>query len=117
MYWPQRGSALAATLLLELADRLAGLRADLTQYGETYYLRDRDVEASLPAMFGIALQIAEAAGRSPDPELRFAGNLLQIAVEDYLHVVDSRYLRVGGTPSELCAAYAADHGREPTSAW
>jgi voltage-gated potassium channel Kch len=113
----QPGSALAASLLLEIADRLAGLRADLTQYGETYYFRDGDVEASLPAMFGVAVHLAEEARSSPDSELRFAGDLLRIAVDDYLNVVDSLYLGTGGSPHEICAAYAADHGRDAATAW
>ena len=110
-------SPVATALLLEMADRLAGLRADLTQYAETYYFRDHDDEASLPAMFGIALDIAEEALRSPDPDVRYAGRLLEIAIEDYLGVVDDHFLELRGSVREISAAYADDHGRQLTSAW
>ncbi len=110
-------SPLAATLLLEVADRLAGLRADLTQYSETYYFRDHDDEASLPAMFGVALDLAEEALRSPDGDVRYAGRLLQIAIEDYLAVVDDHFLDLRGSVREISAAYADDHGRQVARAW
>ena len=105
-------SPVATTLLLEIADRLAGLRADLTQYAETYYFRDHDDEASLPAMFGVALDLAEEALRSPDVDVRYTGRLLEIAIEDYLAVVDGHFLELGGSVREISAAYADDHGRQ-----
>jgi hypothetical protein len=110
-------SPVATTLLLEVADRLAGLRADLTQYAETYYFRDHDDEASLPAMFGVALDLAEEALRSPDGDVRYAGRLLQIAIEDYLAVVDDHFLDLRGSVREISAAYADDHGRQVARAW
>jgi hypothetical protein len=108
---------LATHLVLEVADRLAALRADLTQYVETYYFRDGDVEASLPAMLGVALDLSDEARDAPDAELRYAGQLLQVALEDYLHVVDDHFLQAGGPPRQICAAYAVDHGRELGTAW
>jgi hypothetical protein len=45
-------STLAASLLKHVAVGLALLRVDVTQYAETYYFRDGDAEASLPAMLG-----------------------------------------------------------------
>lgn len=110
-------SPLATTLLLEVAEGLAGLRADLTQYSETYYFRDHDDEASLPVMIGVALDMADQAGRSPDTDLRYAGRLLEIAVEDYLAVVDDHFLRLRGSVREISAAYADDHGRRVATAW
>ena len=109
-------SPVATTLLLEVADRLAGLRADLTQYAETYYFRDHDDEASLPAMLGVALDLAEAALRSPDGDVRYAGRLLEIAIKDYLAVVDDHFLDLRGSVREVSAAYADDHGRRVATA-
>lgn len=110
-------SPVATTLLLEIADRLAELRADLTQYSETYYFRDHDDEASLPAMSGVALDLAEEALRSPAGDVRYAGRLLQIAIEDYLGVVDDHFLDLRGSVREISAAYADDHGRQVATAW
>jgi hypothetical protein len=106
------GSTVAPTLLVDLAGEVAQLRADLTQYAETYYFRDGDPEASLPAMFGVLLELAEEAGRSPDQDLRFAGELLQVSAEDYLRVIDEAFLGVGGSVAEICRAYADDHRHE-----
>ena len=110
-------SPLASTLLLEIADRLAGLRADLTQYSETYYFRDHDDEASLPAMLGVALDVADEARRSADHDVRYAGRLLDVAIEDYLAVVDDHFLDRGGSVREIASAYAEDHGRRVVTAW
>ncbi len=110
-------SPVATTLLLEVADRLAELRADLTQYAETYYFRDHDDEASLPAMFGVALDLCEEALKSTDVDVRYAGRLLEIAIEDYLTVVDDHFLDLHGSMREISAAYAEDHGRRLQAAW
>ena len=109
-------SPVATALLLEVADRLAGLRADLAQYAETYYFRDHDDEASLPAMIGVALDLTEEALRSPDVDVRYAGRLLEIAIEDYLGVVDGHFLGLHGSMREISVAYAADHGRRLATA-
>jgi hypothetical protein len=109
-------SAVAPQLLLDLSGVVAQLRADLTQYAETYYFQDRDPEASLPAMFSVALDLADEARRSADPDLRYAGGLLTVSAEDYLRVIDLLFLGVGGSAREVCAAYADDHGHEAATA-
>jgi hypothetical protein len=109
-------SSLAPGLLVDLSSRIAGLRADLTQYAETYYFRDGDPEASLPAMFSVALDLADEAGRPGDPDLRYAAELLAVSTADYLRVIDSLFLRVGGSVRDICAAYADDHRHESASA-
>jgi hypothetical protein len=102
----------APALLLDLSAAVAQLRGDLTQYAETYYFRDVDQEASLPAMFSVLLELADQARGSADPDLRFAGELLWVSAEDYLRVIDSDFLGVGGSAREICAAYADDHRHE-----
>jgi hypothetical protein len=109
-------SSVAAGLLLDLSAVIAQLRADLTQYAETYYFRDGDAEASLPAMFPVALDLADEAGRSADPDLRYAGRLLAVSGEDYLQVIDRLFLGGGGSAREICAAYADDHRHEAATA-
>lgn len=105
-------SAAAPGLLLDLAGAVAQLRGDLTQYAETYYFRDGDPEASLPAMFPVLLALADEARRSADPDLRFAGQLLAVSAEDYLRVIDADFLGVGGSVHDICAAYADDSRHE-----
>ena len=103
-------------LLLDLSNVVAQLRADLTQYSETYFFQDRDPEASLPAMFSVTLDLADEARSSADPNLRYAGGLLTVAAEDYLRVIDRIFLGGGGSARDICAAYAADHGHDAATA-
>jgi hypothetical protein len=107
---------MAANLLEDVAGELVQIRVDLTQYAETYYFQDRDPEASLPAMFSVTLDLADEARGSEDPDLRYAGGLLTVSAEDYLHVIDLLFLDVGGSAREICAAYADDHGHEAATA-
>jgi hypothetical protein len=109
-------SSVAPMLLLDLSSAIAQLRSDLTQYAETYYFRDGDQEASLPAMFGVALDLADEARRSADPDLCYAGELLWVSGVDYLRVIDEVYLGAGGSTREIAAAYADDHGHESVTA-
>ena len=111
------GSRLAPVLLADLAGSFAQLRVDLSHYAETYFFGDEDSAASLPAMLGVALQLADEARQSADPDTCAAGEMLHVAVEDYLRIVDSDFLGRGGSARELCAAYAADHGHEVATAW
>jgi Ion channel len=109
-------SVLASALLRELALGLVQMRVDLTQYAETYYFRDGDADAALPAMVEVALDLSEQAGRSLDGDVRYAGELLATAVGDYLHVVGVQFLHVDGSVKEIAAAYAKDHGHEVATA-
>jgi hypothetical protein len=109
-------SSVAPRLLLDLSSVIASLRADLTQYAETYYFQDGDPEASLPAMFSVTLDLADEARLSADPELRYAGELLAVSAEDYLRVIDLLFLGGGGSARQIVAAYAADHGHDAATA-
>ncbi|TFV79337.1 two pore domain potassium channel family protein [Blastococcus sp. CT_GayMR19] len=104
-------SVLAASVLENLAMSMAQLRGDLTQFSETYNVRDADQNLSLPAMLGVATELTEAARRSAVPDVRHAGELVEAAVGDYLDVVDKQFLRVGGSAQKIAAAYADDYGQ------
>ena len=101
---------MAANLLEDLAGEVVQARVDLTQYAETYYFREGEESTSLAATIGTAVQLAHAAERSPRADLRFAGKLLETALTDFAGLLDTHYLRVGGPPQAVLAAYAADHG-------
>jgi hypothetical protein len=104
---------MAAGLLEDLAAQLVQARVDLTQYAETYYFRDGDVAESLPANIATADRLARAAAGSARADLRFAATLLQAALDDFAHLVDDQFLRVGGALPDVLDAYAADHGHPP----
>jgi hypothetical protein len=101
---------MAANLLEDLAGELVHARVDLTQYAETYYFRDGEESASLAATIDTALQLAHAAEGSPRADMRFAGTLLDVALRDFADLLDEQFLRVGGPPQAVLAAYATDHG-------
>src|SRR3954452_19811244 len=101
---------MAANLLEDLAGELVQIRVDLTQYAETYYFRDGEDAASLAATIGTAVQLGSAAERSPRADMRFAGKLLDPALADFARLLDEQFLRVGGPPQAVLAAYVADHG-------
>ena len=101
---------MAANLLEDLAGELVNARVDLTQYAETYYFRDGEESASLAATIGVALQLAHASERSRRADMRFAGRLLDTALGDFARLLDEQFLRVGGSPQAVLAAYATDHG-------
>ncbi|MET0763924.1 MAG: hypothetical protein ABWY29_03605, partial [Blastococcus sp.] len=101
---------MAANLLEDLAGELVQIRVDLTQYAETYYFRDGEEPQSLAASIGTAVQLAQVAQRSARADMRFAGRLLDTALDDFAGRLDEHFLRVGGSPRAVLAAYAADHG-------
>ncbi|SOC50233.1 Ion channel [Blastococcus aggregatus] len=105
------GSTLAAPLLESLAGALVQARVDVTQYAETYYFRDGDEEAALPAMIRVATALAESGRSAPRLDVRVAAALLDRAVDDFARVLDDQFLHTGGAKDEILAAYAEAHHR------
>ncbi|GGK95889.1 potassium channel family protein [Streptomyces flaveus] len=100
-----------ALLLDSLATEVVRVRIDFTQYAEAYYFHDGEDHASLAAMVGYADALAQRGQAGRRPEVRLAGDLLAGALKDLAAILDQRFLHTGGTPTEVLAAYAADHGR------
>lgn len=101
-----------ALLLDSLVTDVACVRIDFTQYAEAYYFHDGEDHSSLAAMIGYAAVLAERGEAAGRPEVRLAGTLLAGALKDLADILDQRFLRTGGPPTEVFAAYAADHGRD-----
>lgn len=106
------GSHVAGPLLDNLASALGQARVDLTQYTETYFFRDGDEEAALPAMIGVAADLADAGRNAPRTDVRVAAAALQKAVDDFARVLDDQFLHVGGGTRSVLTAYARSHGYE-----
>ncbi|WP_367325272.1 potassium channel family protein [Streptomyces sp. HUAS ZL42] len=100
-----------ALLLDSLATEVVRVRIDFTQYAEAYYFHDGEDHSSLAAMVGYAAALAERGQAAGRPEVRLAGDLLTGALKDLAAILDQRFLHTGGTPADVFAAYAADHGR------
>lgn len=103
-----------ALLLDSLATEVVRVRIDFTQYAEAYYFHDGEDHTSLAAMVGRAAVLAQRGQAARRPDVRLAGDLLADALEDLAAVLDQRFLHTGGTPTEVFAAYAADHGHGVT---
>ncbi|SFF77455.1 potassium channel family protein [Blastococcus tunisiensis] len=102
-------STLAAPLLESLAGALVQARVDVTQYSETFYFRDGDEEAALPAMLSVASTLCAAGHEAPRNDVRLAATLLSTAIDDFARVLDRQFLGVGGSTGEILAAYARAH--------
>ncbi|MFI6494433.1 potassium channel family protein [Streptomyces sp. NPDC050564] len=103
-----------ATLLENLATEVARVRIDFTQYAEAYYFHDGEDHSSLAATIGYAADLAHRGRAARRSDARLTGELLAGALEDLATILDQRFLHTGGTPTEVFAAYAADHGRSLT---
>ncbi|RBY98112.1 two pore domain potassium channel family protein [Blastococcus sp. TF02-8] len=103
-------SAAAATLLETLAGELVQVRVDLTQYAETYYFRETDEVASLPAQLPYARELAARADSSRRDDVRLSGLLLRGAVEDYAYLLTQQFLPAGGGLGTTLQRYSDDHG-------
>ncbi|MER6852617.1 potassium channel family protein [Streptomyces flaveolus] len=100
-----------ALLLHDLATEVVRVRIDFTQYAEAYYFHDGEDHSSLAAVIGYAATLARRGQAAKRPDVRLAGDLLVGALNDLATVLDQRFLHTDGTPADIFAAYAADHGR------
>ncbi|MFF8843375.1 potassium channel family protein [Streptomyces sp. NPDC015127] len=107
----QIDSTAGALLLDSLATEVVRVRIDFTQYAEAYYFHDGEDHSSLAAMVGYAAALAERGQAAGRPEVRLAGELLAGALRDLAAILDQRFLHTGAVPTDVFAAYAADHGR------
>ncbi|MDX3231371.1 potassium channel family protein [Streptomyces sp. ME19-01-6] len=110
----QLDCAVGALLLDSLATEVVRVRIDFTQYAEAYYFHDGEDHSSLAAVVGYAVALAERGQAARRPDARLAGHLLAGALEDLATILDQRFLHTDGTPAQVFAAYAADHGRSLT---
>ncbi|MFB6835752.1 potassium channel family protein [Streptomyces sp. NPDC056361] len=100
-----------AALLDGLASALSTITVDFLQYAESYYFYDGDANTSLPGQLGYATDLANRSASARHPDVRLSAAVLRTALDDLATVLDERFLRTGGTPERVFAAYAADHGR------
>lgn len=97
-------------ILTGLATAVVEARNDFTQYGETYYFRDLETDASLAFSLEYATHLADEASASSHPQTRLAGALITAAVDSLAGLLDEEFLRLGGgDTAAVVKAYAADH--------
>ena len=96
-------------VLTGLAAAVVEVRNDFTQDSATYYFRDLEADASLASSLEYAIQLADEASGSTQPQTRLAGALISAAVDSLAVLLDEEFLRLGGDTSAVIRAYAADH--------
>jgi hypothetical protein len=101
-------AAIPVSVLHGLAADVVAVRIDLQQYSETYYFHDGPA-TSLAAVLPATLMLGQAAAVDADEQRALAGVLLCRAVEELTGVLDGQYLKTGGTPQEILAAYGREH--------
>ncbi|QFG21262.1 potassium channel family protein [Actinomadura sp. WMMB 499] len=111
---PELDCAVGASLLGSLATEVVRVRIDFTQYAEAYYFHDGEDDSSLAATIGYAFRLAQRGQAARRADVRLTSRVLADALRDLSIVLDQRFLRTDGTPAEVFAAYAADHGRALT---
>ncbi|MEV4583072.1 hypothetical protein AB0K16_58675 [Nonomuraea jabiensis] len=107
----QLDSSAGASLLGSLATEVVRVRIDFTQYAEAYYFHDGEDHSSLAATIGHATHLVQRGRAARRADVRLTADLLAGALEDLATILDQRFLHADGTPAEVFAAYAADHGR------
>jgi hypothetical protein len=110
---PDLNTASAVLLLDGLAMDIIRARVDMSAYAESYYFRENDTDAALPAMMSFAVDLGRQAAASSRQDVRLCGDLLLIALDDFAEMLASRFLRPREESSDAMASYAADHRHGP----
>lgn len=103
-------AAIGAQLLQSLAHDIVQVRVDLAQNGETYYFRESDEDASLPAAISYAFELCEMSRQSKHFDVRLAGDVLQAALDDLGAFLRAQFMRQGDSTREVFRSFASDHG-------
>ena len=101
-------------LVTGLAADITRVRVDMSDYAESYYFRENDRAAALPAVIGFAVDLGNTAAASSRPGIRLSGNLLLSSLGDFTDLLAARFVRTDGASADLMASYAADHRHGPT---
>lgn len=99
----------AAGLLESLASNVATISIDLVAFHETYYFREVERRASLPATISYAHELASQATGSESEELRFAGRMLHAALDRLAEVLRGKFGHTGDTSSDVFDSYELHH--------
>ena len=101
-------------LVTGLAADITRVRVDMSDYAESYYFRENDRAAALPAVIGFAVDLGNTAAASSRPGIRLSGNLLLNSLGDFADMLAARFVRTDGASADLMASYADDHRHGPT---
>lgn len=98
-----------AALLEAVARSISVVSTDLLAFNETYYFHETRQRGSLPANVAYAHMLATQAQESVNADLRFAGRMLQAALDDLAGVLRGKFGHPGQTSSEVFENYETHH--------
>jgi hypothetical protein len=102
--------AASATILLNgLATDIIRAHVDMSDYAESYYFRENNTQAALPAMMSFAVDLGRLSAESPRPEVRLSGRLLLLSTADFAEMLAARFLPTSEESQDVMASYAQDH--------
>ena len=111
---PDLDETSAVLLINGLATDITRAHVDMSDYAESYYFREDNRDAALPAVIGFAVDLGNLAAASPSPAIRLCGNVLLNSLADFSDMLAARFLLAHEPSSDLMASYAKDHRHEPT---
>ena len=106
---PDLGSTAIVLLINGLAADITRAHVDMSDYAESYYFRENNEDAALPAMIGFAVDLGNLAAASPHPDVRLCGKLLLNTLADFSDMLAARFLRTHEASLDLMSSYARDH--------
>lgn len=105
--------AVLTRVLDALAADLIKVRIDFAQHSEGYYFQERVPDLALAHQLPYTLELCAVALGSPEAVVRRSGRQLSLAIEQLSTELDHNFLHTQGSPEEVLAAYATDHGQDP----
>jgi len=96
-------------LINGVATDITRAHVDMSDYAESYYFRENNKDAALPAMIGFAVDLGNLAATSPNPDVRLCGNILLNSLADFSEMLATRFLRTHEASADLMSSYAKDH--------
>jgi len=100
-------------LVTGLSADITRAHVDMSDYAESYYFRENNKDAALPAMIGFAVDLGNVAAASPHPDVRLCGNILLNSLADFSDMLAARFLRTHEPSPDLMSSYARDHRHGP----
>jgi hypothetical protein len=110
---PDLSPAAAVILINGLAADITRAQVDMSDYAESYYFRENNKDAALPAMIGFAVDLGNLASASPHPDVHHCGNVLLNSLADFSDMLAARFLRSHEPSTDFMSAYARDHRHGP----
>lgn len=103
----------ASRVIDNLASEIRKVRVDFIQHTEGFYFLEHNPNLSLARQLPYALRLRDTAWDSPDAVVHSSAQQLSLALEQLATTLSNTFLNTGQRPTEVFAAYAAEHRQQP----